>query len=811
MKITWNWLADYVDLSGLTPERVAEDLTAAGIPVETVTPLNHGVSGVVVGRIEAIMAHSQAKRLRICTVDIGKKKASIVTAATNVQEGDVVPVAKVGAKLPEKTIELADFRGVASEGMLCSATELGLDDRFLPKEQAEGIWVLPSDAPIGEDVVTYLGLDDVMLELELTPNRGDCLSLRGVAYEVGAIYSRPVHMPDDQPVIAPDESLPLRVQIKTDRCSAYTAQVVAGLTLGPAPMWMQMRLLAVGMRPISNLVDITNYVMFEWGQPLHAFDYDAIAENGIIVRQADAGEELRTLDSQDRELTEDVIVIADSQKGLGLAGVMGGENSEVTASTRAVVIESALFDPITTRRTSQQLQLRSEASLRFEKGPDREAVLPALRRATALMVKYAGGRVIGEPVVTGADVVNPPELPSIRVRVKRVQDVLGYRLEEAELTAICERLGLAVKRDPESLLVTVPPRRPDLVREEDMMEEFARLAGYDRIPSTTLEGVLSHGGLQPTQRLRRIAKDYLRNQGFDEVWTYSFVSGDSHRLLNLEDDHELAQATRLLNPLSEERVALRTNMLSPLLDVARYNASRQVDALFVFELGAVFVPPSADGGAVQPPLEKKVLAGLAYGAAGSEPLYARRRYDFFDLKGLLEGLFGRLGIASALTYERSLAPYFHYGRAASVRLNGDLVGEMGQLRKSVTNAFDLSSDVYYFQLDFDHLFESVAQRLYVVELPRFPQVERDLAVVVKRTVPVADLLTSVRAAVGDLLVSVSVFDVYTGDHVGDDEKSVALRMVFRAYDRTLTEGEAQSAVDQALARLGVDYGAAIRR
>ena len=324
MKITWNWLADYVDLSGLTPERVAEDLTAAGIPVETVTPLNHGVSGVVVGRIEAIMAHSQAKRLRICTVDIGKKKASIVTAATNVQEGDVVPVAKVGAKLPEKTIELADFRGVASEGMLCSATELGLDDRFLPKEQAEGIWVLPSDAPIGEDVVTYLGLDDVMLELELTPNRGDCLSLRGVAYEVGAIYSRPVHMPDDQPVIAPDESLPLRVQIKTDRCSAYTAQVVAGLTLGPAPMWMQMRLLAVGMRPISNLVDITNYVMFEWGQPLHAFDYDAIAENGIIVRQADAGEELRTLDSQDRELTEDVIVIADSQKGLGLAGVMGG-------------------------------------------------------------------------------------------------------------------------------------------------------------------------------------------------------------------------------------------------------------------------------------------------------------------------------------------------------------------------------------------------------------------------------------------------------------------------------------------------------
>ncbi len=813
MKITWNWLGEYVDLTGLTPEQVAEDLTSAGIPVEKMASMNSGVDGVVVGLIESVTPHPQADRLRVCKIDTGTTKLQIVTGATNVQAGQKVPVALVGAKLPEKHIELANFRGLSSEGMLCSASELGLDDKFLPKDQAEGIWIFPEDAPLGENVVEYLGLNDMVMELELTPNRSDCLSFRGVAYEVAALYSREVHMPDaDASGVATAGDKPLSVRIDTELCTGYSGQVVTHLVLGPSPMWMQMRLLAVGMRPINNLVDITNYVMFEWGQPLHAFDYDAILNQEIVVRQAKDREILRTLDSQDRELTSDVIVISDHKKGLGLAGVMGGENSEVTGSTTTVVIESAMFDPMTTRRTSRRLQLRSEAALRFEKGLDPDAVLPALHRASALMVQYAGGELVGAPVITGKDLISPRVMQQIHVRTARVADVLGYVLAIEELEGFCHQLGLPVVREEAGLRVSIPARRPDLIREEDMIEEFARLAGFDRIPSTNLEGVLSHGGLSKTQKLRRMARDYMRNQGFDEVWTYSFVDGEVHRKLNIADDHELARPMRLLNPLSEDREALRTTMLVPLLDVAKYNASRQWDSLFVFELGTVFLPaaPNGDKGMVAP-VEKKVLAGVAYGSVAKEPLYAGRNYDFFDIKGLVEGLFERLGIKDIVNFERMAYPYLHAGRSAEILVGGNPIGKLGQVRKEVAKTFDLAAEVYYFEVEMDALVQMVSSHMYVAELPRHPQVERDLAVVVNRTLSVANLFSTVKAAAGSLLESVSVFDVYTGNHVSDEEKSVALRLVFRAPDRTLTENEVQTAVDQVLSQLNSNYGAVLRK
>ena len=813
MKITWKWLAEYVDLAGLTPEKVADDLTGAGIPVEKLTPMNQGVTGVVIGLIQAVNAHPQADRLHICEIEIGDNRVQIVTGATNVQSGQKVPVALVGAKLPGKNIELALFRGVPSQGMLCSAAELGLDDRFLPKDQAEGIWILPDDAPIGEEMVEYLGLDDVIMELELTPNRSDCLSLRGVAFEVGALYSRAVHMPEVGDAVADQgDAMPLAVRIETDQCTGYSAQVVKNLKLGPSPIWMQMRLLAVGMRPINNLVDITNYVMFEWGQPLHAFDYHAIADQLIVVRQARDGEVVRTLDGQDRELAGVEVVIADTVKGLGLAGVMGGENSEVTSHTTAVVIESAMFDPIQTRRTSRQLQLRSEASLRFEKGLDAEAVLPALLRAASLMVQFAGGSLASAAVITGIDLLTPKPSTRIRVRIARIAQVLGYELDEDELVGYCKRLGLPVEKEEAGLMVSVPSRRPDLLREEDMIEEFARLAGFERIPSTMMEGMLSHGGLSRQQKLRRTARDYLRDQGFDEVWTYSFVASDGHQKLKIDDHHELAQHALLLNPLSEERRALRTTMLSSLLEVAKYNASRQINALRVFEIGAVFLPQQAKTlDSIAPPLEKRMLSGIIFGANAGELLYAVSNDDFYDLKGLLEGLLQRLGADQELTYVRATAPYFHSGRAAELVMDGKTVGELGQLRKEVATTFDLVTEVFYFQIDFDYLLQTVENRLYVTELPRFPQVERDLAIVVQRSLPVAELLQTVKVAAGVLLESVSVFDVYTGDHVRQEEKSVALRLVFRSQERTLTEHDVLHEVEQVLLQLNSRHGAVLRK
>ncbi|MCY0900579.1 MAG: phenylalanine--tRNA ligase subunit beta [Firmicutes bacterium] len=870
MKITWNWLADYVDLDGLTPQQVAMDLTHAGIPVEWMEPFAYPVERVVVGEVLSADPHPNANRLRVCRVTVGTEApVTIVCGAANVAAGQRVPVALEGARLPDLTIGRSTLRGVESQGMICSAQELGLPVRSLAKEQTDGIFVLPGDAPLGLSIADYLGLGDMVMELELTPNRSDCLSLRGVAYEVGAIYGRTVRMPsadtgwvqpasgmarsDGNDAVAaketapgepgehgehgehdagagPASELPLTATVDTPLCPLYSVQAVTGVALGPAPIWMQMRLLAVGMRPISNLVDITNYVMLEWGQPLHAFDYDVIAHHHIVVRQAEVAEGLETLDGQVRQLSPSMIVIADPEKALGLGGVMGGRNSEVTHTTRSVVIESALFDPIVTRRTGKALQLRSEAGLRFEKGTDPDAVGPALARAVALIQLYAGGRVASPAVVkrpplattsdgalsgmssaasaTGsldADLHQRPAV--ICLDAPRVSAFLGCDYAIDELVDVCRRLQFPVQREGQRLSVEIPARRPDITREEDMIEEFARLLSYDRIPATEMHGPLTPGRLTPEQALRRRLRTHLVSVGLTEVWTYSLVPGFVVTRTGLPADHALAQMGELQNPLSEDRRFLRSSMLFALLDVAQYNSHRRIRDIRVFEIGTVFSPRALP--MTEQPTERQVLALFLAGQAMAESPHGKpRALDFFDAKGIVEHLLALLGLRARAVFLPADEPYLHAGQSARILIDGREVGVVGQLRQSVAREYGIGAG-FYAELCLASLAASAEVGLTVAELPKFPGVARDLAFVAPRSLAAADLVANVRAAGGTELQAVTIFDVYTGDHVGSDAKSLALRLTFQAQDRTLTDDEVSDYVNRILAS-AARLGAAIR-
>ncbi|KYP81579.1 phenylalanine--tRNA ligase subunit beta [Ferroacidibacillus organovorans] len=807
MKITWNWLNEYVELLEQTPQQVAADLTRAGIPVESMWTFAPDVSGVVVGHVEEVLPHPNADRMRICRVNIGEaNRSQIVCGAANVAAGQKVPVATVGAQLPSGSILAADKRGVRSEGMICSAQELGLDAKLLPKSMSEGILVLPDDAPIGVSIVSYLGLDDTVMELELTPNRADCLSLRGVAYEVAAIYGKSVHMPPlpvHQPRTA--EAIPLHVAIETSACSFYATQVIDHVANRPSPIAVQMRLLAVGVRPIDALVDATNYVMLEWGQPLHAFDCEAIHGETIVVRQARTGEKLVTLDGRERQLEADMIVIADAQHSIGLAGVMGGANSEIGPETRRVALESARFDAQHIRRTARDLNLRSEASARFEKGVDTEVLLPALARAVSLIVAWTGGVVASEVIAQGdGDRRRPAQ---IQVHPSRVCDVLGFTVPTEQMRAICSRLGFEVVLDGAVLRITPSTRRPDVTLEEDMIEEFARLVGYDQIPSTLPTMALAAGHLTDAQQIRRTVRQTLMGFGMQEVWTYALQSPHVGHKLRLPNDHPLAKTAPLLNPLSDERQELRTLLLPALLDVAGYNAKRQHGGFALFEIGAVFTPRALP--VTELPREERRLIGLFTGlATEQDPQQVARSYDFYDAKAHLQGVFARLGIKD-VSFHAAAHPYLHGGIAADVTVGGETVGYIGRVHDLVVKAFDAPACVA-FEVSFDALIKHAKRTLAVTPLPRFPAVERDLAFVVSRSMPAQKLLDAIRSRAGEQLVSVRIFDVYVGERVRASEKSVALRMVFRDTAKTMSEEDIAGRIDAIIAEAHAVCGAVLR-
>ncbi len=813
MKVSMDWLSQYVSLEGVQAEDLAERITRAGIEIDSVESRNAGITTVVVGYVKSKEKHPDADKLNVCIVDAGQEEdLQIVCGAKNVDAGQKVPVALVGAKLPgDLHIKKAKLRGVLSQGMICSAKELGINDKLLPKEQQEGILVLPEQTEIGTPIVDLLGLNDQILDFDLTPNRSDCLSMLGAAYEVGAILGRDVKLPEVKPVEGGDAaSNHISVAIEaTDACSHFSARYISGIKVGTSPLWLQNRLIAAGVRPINNVVDITNFVMLEYGQPLHAYDADKLNNGAIEVRMGREGEVLTTLDDQERKLDERMLVIASGGKAVGLAGVMGGADSEVSQGTVNILLESARFDGGTVRKTSRRLGLRSEASLRFEKEVDAAAVVPALNRAAELIVRYAHG-MIHEGVVE--QVVTEPQEQTLQLSLSKLNSYLGTELSLLEVKTIFARLQFPCGDVAHDLIeVRVPTRRGDITRDVDLIEEVARLYGYDNIPTTPIEGATTPGALTAPQRLRRTIRHLLVHGGYQEVISYSFTHPDKNkRFPQLRGTHH---DVALAMPMSEERSVLRTGLVSQLLEIASYNRNRKQENLALFEIGMAFF--SEEEKLTRQPHEIPLLGLLLTGRR--QPAQwntSAERVDFFDIKGALEGVFNYLGIQPQVTYKADQPEGYHPGRSASVYLNTGTqelrIGTIGQIHPDIQREVDLE-DTYVAEIELAPLYEQVNGQITYHELPRYPSIQRDIAVVVDDAIPSGDLTASIRESAGELLESVHVFDVFKGERLGADKKSVAIALVYRHPEHTLTDEEVTAVHDGVLARLSEQFGAELRK
>jgi len=814
MLVSYQWLKEYVEVKGTPAEELAERITRSGIEVDTVENRNKGVENVVVGYVVSREKHPNADKLSVCQVDAGQEeRLQIVCGAKNVAAGQKVPVALVGAKLPDGVhIKRAKLRGVESQGMICSAKELGLNDRLLPKELQEGILVLPEDTPVGASILEVLGIDDKVMEFDLTPNRSDCLSMLGAAYEVAAILGSEVKLPEpgagleNGTVRAADR---IRVSVEEpELCPHYAARYLEEVRIGPSPLWMQNRLMAAGIRPINNVVDITNYVMLEYGQPLHAFDADRLNEGQIVVRRAREGERMVTLDDVERILEPHMLLITDGTKPVAIAGVMGGANSEVTPATTRILLESARFDGGSVRRTSRQLGLRSEASLRFEKEVNPAAVLPALDRAADLMRRYAGAQVARGVVQAAA---KPAEPVSVRLSVDRVNGYLGTSLSAGQVREVLQRLRFDFAGSGGVFDVAVPSRRGDITREVDLIEEVARLHGYDNIPTSLMSGVTTPGSLTREQRIRRNVRSLLAESGLNEVVTYSFTHPGL--IASFPGLYREAKPVALSMPMSEERSVLRTSLIPHLIETAVYNRNRSINDVAIFEIGKVFVTEEAVLSRL--PEEKWMLSLLWTGrrsplhfAAKAEPV------DFYDLKGVFEKLTNALGIAH-VQYRAASPEGFHPGRTAEIVCAPDgrslaRLGWIGQLHPAVQQEKDLG-DTYVLEVELDTLIRYADDRIAYRTLPRYPSVGRDLAVVVSRETAAGDLADAIRAAAGPLLASLQVFDIYTGERLGRDRKSVAFSLVYLDPERTLTDEEVGEVHQRVIAALEQNFAAELRK
>ena len=798
MRVSLNWLREFVPVEATAAE-LADRLTMAGVAVDTVLYPGAGIRNVVSGRLLAVDRHPDADRLFVCRVAAGGEELAIVTGADNVAVGQIVPVALHGSVLAGgKTIKQSKLRGIVSQGMLCSGQELGLESKLLAPEEQHGILILPPGTPVGVPITELMGLDDAVLVLDLTPNRGDCLSVYGVAREVAALYGLPLR-PPDQTLPCTEGEAGIRVTIEDPAlCRRYVARPLTGIKIGPSPLALAQRLRLAGVRAINNVVDVTNYVMLELGQPLHAFDARRLTGGVIGVRRARAGEEITSLDGIRRQLTDDMLVIADGGGAVAVAGVMGGLDSEIIPETQDLILESAAFDAVSVRRTSRVLGLRSEASQRFEKGVDPAGCLFAADRAAHLLLPLVGGTV--RPAADSYPA--PAKSRVIVLRPARVNDLLGVAVPEEEMRNILTNLGGEVHPDEAGWLVKVPTYRPDLTAECDLAEEVARLFGYMNLPENMPEGPTTQGGLSKMERSRRLLANLLAGGGLREAVTMSMVSRGALGAFSGEGDGVLA----LLNPLSEEQAVLRTTLLPGLTGVLLKNFHRQVRDMAVFELGRIFLPRA--GGKL--PVEGERLAVEAMGSTPGHWQPGRRPYDFYYLKGLALAVFRVLGLPEPEMLP-STFPAFHPGRTASVLLDGTPAGFLGELHPSLLAEWGLTGPVAALELDLAVLWGKASGSLRYRPWARVPSVERDLAVVVSRTVPAGAVLDVIRRSGGALLQSASLFDVYEGDKVAPQARSLAFKLVFRAEDRTLTDEEVNGAVQNVVSGLASELQAKLRR
>ncbi|GAB4264232.1 phenylalanine--tRNA ligase subunit beta [Deferrisoma sp.] len=802
MRVPVSWLKEYVEFD-LGPEALAERLTMAGLEVGAVERRGEGIEGVVVAQILEKGPHPNADRLSLCRVTDGAETYEIVCGATNMAAGDKVALARVGARLPGGfKIKKTKIRDQVSYGMMCSERELGLG------EDHSGILILPADAPVGTDLLEYLGLPETVIEVEITPNRPDCLSVVGVAREVAALTGGELRIPEPEvPEEGPAVEELTSVEIRDpDLCHRYAARVIRGVRVGPSPLWLRRRLEACGVRSINNVVDVTNYVLLELGHPLHAFDRNRLVEGRIVVQRARDGERFTTLDGQERELDADTLVICDAERPVALAGVMGGENSEVEPDTTEILLESAWFLPSNIRRTSRRLGLRTEASYRFERGTDIEGLLRALDRATELIVQLAGGTV-ARGVYDAYPTRHEPA--RVRLRYDRVRGLLGTEIRAEEVRTILASLGMAEEgADAESVTVRVPTHRVDLEREVDLIEEVARIHGYERIPTTLPRVPMRPDPAPARRRAANRARDLLAGQGYYEAVCLSFGDPADDDRLGLPEGDALRHHVVLANPLGRDSSVLRTTLVPGLLRSLARNQRRQARSARLFEVGRTFHP--REGEAL--PDETPRVAAVAAGAR--DPLAwwsGDEAVDFFDAKGALETLLLGFGLGSLRFVPTADLPWLHPGRAARVEAEGRALGWVGEFHPGRLGDWDLEGPVAGFEVDLDAVLDLSREPGAFPGLPRYPAVQRDLAVLVDPARARAqDVVDAVWAAGSALVREVEIFDVYRGERIPEGLVSLALRVTYRADDHTLTDEEVRAEEARVLESLAARTGARLR-
>ncbi len=792
MLLSMNWLKALVPYA-YDPHRYIADMTMSGSKVETLQYLGAEIENVVVARVDSMQRHPDSDHLWICSVDIGRgKDIQIITGAQNLKPGDLVPAALDNSRLPGGVeIHKGKLRGLESDGMLCSYQELGLTEHDVPGACEHGILTLNDDpdAVVGRDIREVLGFDDWAVDFEITPNRPDCLSIIGLARESAVTYGLR-YVPETPKVRGGAGRIEEVLKVRIDEpalCPRYTARVVKNVRIEPSPKWMRERLRACGVRPINNIVDITNYVMLEYGQPMHSFDYACLDGGEIVVRRAFDGEEMQTLDEKVHSLDTDMLVIADSHRAVGVAGVMGGANSEITDQTQMVVFESANFDATSIRLTSRRLGMRTEASGRFEKGLDTRNTFAAVERACELIEMLGAGEVCDGIV----DIDNANYTPRmLTLESERINRFLGVEVSREEMLHYFDLLGFGIDGDR----LSVPSWRLDVEQFVDLAEEVARFHGYDRIPTTLYAGATRFNPNEAID-LDDSLRDLLCALGYTEAQTFSFIGPKSFDRIRLAPDSPLRRTARLRNPLSDEMSVMRTTMLPSILDVAARNANMKNKNARIYELGSIYTP--VDGERL--PKESKVLAMAAYGEV-----------DFFSVKGIVEALALELGMGR-LDFEACRDnPSYHPGRCAVISIGGDRLGVMGQIHPLVAENYNTSAQIYTAELDVPALLAHKGGLTQYKPLAKFPAVSRDIALVCDESVTAAGLEACIREGVGALLERVELFDVYRGAQLGENRKSVAYTITMRDRTRTLTDADADAAISRALALLEKNTGAVLR-
>ena len=781
MKVSLNWLKQYVDVD-LEPGVLADALTMVGLEVDSVSDRYEYLEPILVSRIIDISQHPQTVDLKICQVDIGRRVIPVVCGAPNVKKGMLAPYAQPGTRLPSGIVlKKKQIRGTMSEGMLCSEIELGLDNN------GDGIMVLSQNLDIGEPLNKALKLSDTVFEIDLTPNRSDCLSIIGTAREVAAFQKTKVRYPQiSLPESFDDISDYTSVTIlDPDLCPRYAAMLVFDVTVGPSPFWLQDRLISVGLKPINNIVDATNFVMMETGQPLHAFDFDRLAENRIVVRVAKEGETFTTLDQKDRRLDSEMLMICDGEKSVAIGGVMGGMNSEVEETTTRVLLESAYFDPVSIRKTSKKTGLTTDASHRFERGVDPQGTITALHRVAQLIVEVSGGKLI-----SGTIDENPKPFPAktVDLSVKALNRHLGTRLDRNEVENYLESIEFDIERiDSDRLRIFPPSCRVDISRFEDLTEEVARLMGYDNIKTTF--PLIPADTRKVSKRIdtRNRLKRMMTGLGFMEAINYSFISSLSCDHLKIRSDDSRRQVVEILNPLSEDQSVLRTSLIPGLLNTMYYNLTMQNLNLKLFEIGNVFFNT---GKADSQPTEVEMLAGLWTGVRNDTFWLAQETHcDFYDLKGVVEELLVSLDIDEA-TFTHlppELCCYTKAGYTAQIVIADETLGLMGELHPTVLSNYDLKQTAFIFELNFDQLLKHIPELKPAKPIPKFPATSRDITLIVAHDVEALKILKSIETLKEDLVEDANLFDVFEGDPVPEGQKSISFRITYRSYRETLED------------------------